>query len=352
MVGGHHAALLHSIVQQGQAGRGAAAAAGLKAHLFQNVGHAVAHSRGGGQRKVDDACGHAQSLGGQIGHQLAHAGDLEGGALDQLRHLVDGSILGQLCQRGAHSAGAGNADVDLTVGLAGAVECTGHEGVVLRCVAEHHQLCRADALAVGGQLAGLLHGFAHQLDGIHVQARLGGTDIHRAAHDVGFSQCAGDGLDQAAVTGREALVHKGGVAAHKVHAHLLACGIQCLGKVHGVCIGAGTQQHGNGGDADPLVDDGNAVLGADMLHGGHQIGCLGGDLIVDFFAGLLRVRINAVQQADAHGDRAHVQIVLREHLDGLEDVAGIHHAHKSILSEPLRHCFAMPPLLRELAQSV
>ena len=154
------------------------------------------------------------------------------------------------------------------------------------------------------------------------------------------------------VGGYTALVHKGGVAAHKVHAHLFACGIQCLGKVHGVCIGAGTQQHGNGGDADPLVDDGNAVLGADMLHGGHQIGCLGGDLVVNLFAGLLRVRINAVQQADAHGDRAHVQIVLREHLDGLEDVAGIHHAHKSILSKPLRHCFAMPPLLRELAQSV
>ena len=95
--------------------------------------------------------------------------------------------------------------MDLTVGLAGTVECTGHEGIVFGCVAEHHQLCRADALAVGGQLAGLLHGFAHQLDGIHVQARLGGTDIYRAAHDVGLGQCAGDGLDQAAVTGREAL---------------------------------------------------------------------------------------------------------------------------------------------------
>ena len=235
--------------------------------------------------------------------------------------------------------------MNLTIRLAGAVECTGHEGVVLRCVAEHHQLCGTDALTISRQLTGLLDGLAHELDGVHVQSCLGGTDVHRAAHDVGLGQCAGDGLDQAAVTGREALMHKGGVAAHKVHVHLFACGIQCLGKVHGVCIGAGTQQHGNGGDTDPLVDDGNAVLGADMLHGGHQIGSLGGDLIVDFFAGLLRVRINAVQQADAHGDRAHVQIVLREHLDGLEDVAGIHHAHKSILSEPLRHCFAMPPPL-------
>lgn len=51
-----------------------------------------------------------------------------------------GAILGQLCQRGAHSTGAGNADVDLAVGLAGAVECTSHEGIVLGCVTEHHQL--------------------------------------------------------------------------------------------------------------------------------------------------------------------------------------------------------------------
>ena len=35
-------------------------------------------------------------------------------------------------------------------------------------------------------------------------------------------------------------MYKRQVAAHKVHAHLFACGIQCLGKVHGVCIGAGT----------------------------------------------------------------------------------------------------------------
>ncbi len=87
--------------------------------------------------------------------------------------------------------------MDLAVRLTGAVESTGHKGVVLGCIAENHQLCSADALTVGGQLTGLLHGFAHQLDGVHVQARLGGTDIHRAAHDVGLGQCTGNGLDQA-----------------------------------------------------------------------------------------------------------------------------------------------------------
>ena len=84
------------------------------------------------------------------------------------------------------------------------------------------------------------------------------------------------------------------VAAHKVDPHLFAGGIQGFGKLYGVGIRAGAQQHGNGRDADALVDDGNAVLGADMLHGRHQVGRLGGDLVVDLFAGLFRVRVDAV----------------------------------------------------------
>ena len=331
VVGGHDAALLDRVVQQGQAGGGAAAAAGLKAHLFEDVGHAVAHGGGGGQRQVDDAGGYAQLLRGEVCHQLTHAGDLEGGALHQLGHLVDGGILGQPGQRGADRAGAGDADVDLAVGLTGTVEGTRHKGIVLGRVAEDHKLCCADALTVGGELAGRLDGLTHQFDGVHVQARLGGTDVHRAADDVRLGQCAGDGLDEAQVARREALVDEGGVAAHEVDAHLLAGGVEGLGKVHRVGIRAGTQQHGDGGDADALVDDGDAVLGADVLHSRNEPGGAGGDLVINFFAGFPGVRVDAVQQTDAHGDGAHVQIVLSEHLDGLENVTGIKHTHSCVL---------------------
>ena len=74
-------------------------------------------------------------------HQLTHTGDLEGGFLDDVgdfgqwagscRHLGKG---------GTHNTGAGYAHVDDTVGLTHAVEGASHEGVVLRSVAEHHQL--------------------------------------------------------------------------------------------------------------------------------------------------------------------------------------------------------------------
>ena len=212
------------------------------------------------------------------------------------------------------------------------MESASHKGVILRCIAEDHQLCCADALAVGGQFGGFLYGLAHQLDGVHVQARLGGADVDRAAHDVGLGQGTGDGLDQAAVSAGEALVDQGGIAAHKVDPYLFAGSVQGLGKVHRVCIRAGAQQHGNGGNADALIDDGDTIFRADVLHGGHQIGRPGGDLAVSLLTGFAGVRVDAVQQADAHGDGAHIQVVLGEHLDSLQDIPGIKHTHSGSCS--------------------
>ena len=47
---------------------------------------------------------------------------LEGGPFDQLCHLVDGASLSKRAVCGWTAPGAGNANVDLTVGFAGAVE--------------------------------------------------------------------------------------------------------------------------------------------------------------------------------------------------------------------------------------
>ena len=88
---------------------------------------------------------------GLLRHQLTHAGDLEGGFLDGLRHHVKGLALDGL-QGVVHHAGAGDAHVDDALRLAHAVERARHEGVVLHRVAEYHQLGAADAVAVRGQL--------------------------------------------------------------------------------------------------------------------------------------------------------------------------------------------------------
>ena len=327
VVGCHDAALLDRVVQQGQAGRRAAAAAALKAHLLQNVRNAVANRGRRGQRQVNDARGHAEALTGEVRYQLAQAGDLECRALDQLGHLVHRGVLRQLGQRGAHRTGAGDADVDLTVRLARAVERARHERVVLGRVAEHDELCVAHAHVVLRQLGGLAHDLAHQLDGVHVDARFRRADIDAGADNIGLGQCAGDGGDQPLIARGKALVYQRTEAADEVDPHGLGRAVQRFGVLHGVGVGRGTQQHRNGRDADALVDDGDAVFGADAVHDGDQIARQTGDLVVDFLARLVRIRVDAVQQADAHCDGAHVEVLGGQHLNGLHNVAAVDDSH-------------------------
>ena len=144
----HDAALLHRVVEHGQRRRGARAAALTHADGFQDFGHRVALGRGGGQRQVQNALRHAHAAAGLAGHQLAGAGDLERGGLDGLGNLGHVGVLRHIRQHLAYHAGAGNAHVDDSVGLARTVERAGHERVVLHGVAEHHQLACADAVAV------------------------------------------------------------------------------------------------------------------------------------------------------------------------------------------------------------
>ena len=65
---GHDAALLHGVVEHGERGRGARAAALANADGFQDLGHGVALGRGGGQRQVQDALRHAHAAAGLAGH--------------------------------------------------------------------------------------------------------------------------------------------------------------------------------------------------------------------------------------------------------------------------------------------
>ena len=329
MVGRHDAALLDGIVQQGQAGRGAAAAAAFKAHLLQNVRHAVADGGRGCQRQVNDTGRHTQPLAGKVCHQLAQTGDLEGGALDQLGHLVHRGVLRQLGQRGAHGTRAGNADMDLAVRLARAVERARHKRVVLGRIAEDDQLGIAHAHVVLRQLGGLAHDLAHQFDGVHVDAGLGGANIDAGAYNICLCQRAGNRGDQPLVTRRKALMHQRAEAADEVDPHSLGCAVQRFGVLHRVGIGRGAQQHGNGRYADALVDDGDAVLLADAVHNRDEIAREAGDLVVDLLARLVRVRVDAVQQTDTHRDGADIEILGGEHLDRFHNVAAVDDPHSA-----------------------
>ena len=101
--------------------------------------------------------------------------------------------------------------------------------------------------------------------------------------------------------------------------------VQRQGEGHVVLRLAGACHQGHGGDGDALVDDGNAELPLDGLAGDHQFFCLTADLFIDLPAGGLGVGVGAVQQGDAHGNGADVQVLLVDHVDGGEDVIGVDH---------------------------
>ena len=300
-------------------------AAHLQPHLLQDAGHAVPHSGGGGQGKVHDAEGGVQAAAGFLGHQLAHAGDAEGGLFDGLGHHIEGLALHAL-KGVVHHAGAGDAHVDDPLRLAHAVEGAGHEGVVLHSVAEHHQLGAAEAAPVRGALRQLLDGAAHEGHRIHVDARLGGAHVDGRAHQVGGGKSFWDGGNELPVCVGHALLDQGGETADEVDAGSFGRPVQGGGKGGVVVCLRRSGHQGDGGDGDALVDDGDAEFLLDGLAGGHQIFGAAGDFVVDGVTGLPGVAAGAGQQGDAHGDGAHVQMLLVDHLDGLHDLVLIEHS--------------------------
>ena len=84
-----------------------------------------------------------------------------------------------------------------TIRLTHAVECTRHKGVILRRIAEHHQLGSTHAHIAARQFGCLSNYGAHHLHSVHVDAAFGGTDVHRRTHHVRLCQCAGNAFNQA-----------------------------------------------------------------------------------------------------------------------------------------------------------
>ena len=326
-IGGRHdAALLHLVVEHGERGGGAWGAHLFEADLLQHFADGVAHGGGRGEREVDDAEWHSESAGGLLGHQLADARDLERGALDGFAQEFEVFALG-LVERAGDHAGAGNADVDDRVTFGHAVEAACHERVVVRGVAERHELHATVGIIVCGGVRDVLDDVAEQFDGVHVDAGFGGAHVHGGANDVGFGQGLRQGADEHFLSRGHGLGHERGVAANQVDADLLGRAVERvrdLDEILGALAGACADQ-GNRGDSDALVDDRDAEIAFDGLAGGHEVLGVHGDLVVDVLADLVDAVGCAIQQADAHGDGAHVELLLLDHLVGLVDLHDIQH---------------------------
>lgn len=167
--------------------------------------------------------------------------------------------VGNLLEGAADNAGTRYADIYHALRFAGAVKCASHERVILGCVAEHNELCRADAVVVGGELGGLSDNLAHERDRVHVYARLCRAYIYARADMLGSRERLGYAVDECLVSGGEALLNECGISADEVDSDSLRRLFERECVFHRVAARCGGK-HGDGGDCDALVDYRHAVL--------------------------------------------------------------------------------------------
>ena len=161
-------------------------------------------------------------------------------------------------------------------------------------------------------------------------ARARRADVHARADALGARERLGNGGDETAVAGREALLHKGGKAADVVHADLARGAVHCLRDGDKVIPApARDERHGRNGHA--LIHDGNAEFALNGLAHGDKVVRLAADLFVDLIRGSLDIADGAVEKAQPQRDRAHVKMLLLDHPDGLDDLVGIEEIAHGVL---------------------
>ena len=288
---------------------------GFQTHFLEDVCDRVANLCGGRQGEVDNVELHAKAFSGEGTDQLANAGNLEGCLLDFFCTSVEG-FAADLLQGAVYHAGAGDTHGDGGVCLLNTVECARHEGVVADGVREDDELGAAEAVCIRGQVCGGADGLAHELDCAHVNAGSGGSDVYGGADHVGFCERSRDGANQLLVGGGHALIDEGAEAADEVHADCLRSCVEGTSELYIVLVAGGACHQRDGGDGDALVDDRDAELSFDTFADADEVCGAAGDLVVDFAAGYFTVRVGAVEQGDAHGDGANVELLLLDHSDG------------------------------------
>ena len=216
----------------------------------------------------------------------------------------------------SHNAGAGNAGVDHDFRFAHAVECSGHEGVILGNVAEDNELGAAEAAVVGGEFRRFFDDLTHCVDGVHVDARFGGTDVHRGAYAFRFRQRLRNAFNEFFVGLGHAFVNEGGETSEEVYAHFFGGAVQRFGEDDIILTFRSRGGNGDRSYGDAFIDDGDAEIAADLFPGLYEILCLIADLIVDLFRGFFRIGIGAVHETDPHGDGADIEIFVVDHMEG------------------------------------
>ncbi len=109
-----------------------------------------------------------------------------------------------------------------------------------------------------------------------------------------------------------------------------------IGAAAGSSADQRDRRHGNS-----LIDDGNPVFLADIFSRLHEILRLRGDFVIYIAAQSVHVAVDAVEQADAHGDGPHIEIGLFYHLIGFFNFGNIDHAVTSHSVHQIENIFTL-----------
>ena len=105
----------------------------------------------------------------------------------------------------------------------------------------------------------------------------------------------------------------------------LAISITCIGEAE-----KGKAVYRNG--AGPLVDHRDSIFAADLISDPDKVLCGFRDLVVDLFTNGIQIRIDTVKETDTHRDRPDIEILLGDHVDGLEGLVQLYHGIRSCAS--------------------
>src|SRR2546423_14009528 len=98
-----------------------------------------------------------------------------------------------------------------------------HERVVFDGIRETDEFCAGKAEAIPCALGGFLDQSTYPRDGIHVDARAGGRNVHRSTKTFSRGQRFWNRIQKIALVSCESLMNQRRVAAHKIYADVSGC---------------------------------------------------------------------------------------------------------------------------------
>jgi hypothetical protein len=125
---------------------------------------------------------------------------------------------------------------------------------------------------------------------------------------------------------------QGRESADEIHPNRVGGTIQASGQVNvGIGVRAFPDQR-DGRDGNASIDDRDTIFPFERIPGADQVLRVAADLLVSALAGACKGAVQAIPQADAHGNGANVQVLHLDHLEGLENLVRreLHIAHPCI----------------------